>query len=75
MDMSILEQAKALPLEERALLAEALWASLVEDGYEPSVSDLEAGELDRRLKEHQEDPSAVIPWSEIKQAALAKFGR
>ncbi len=66
MDLSLLEKAKALPLEERVVFVQALWDSLIQDGYEPALSVEEAAELDRRLMDHADDPSAVIPWSELR---------
>jgi putative addiction module component (TIGR02574 family) len=62
---AILDAALALSETERELLVQRLLESL------PSVDklsdqELEA-ELDRRWEEYQRDPSASIPWSEIKR--------
>ncbi|MBI4601058.1 MAG: addiction module protein [Planctomycetes bacterium] len=67
----MLEAAKALPLGERIHLAQSLWESLVEHGYEPDLSPRQAIAIDRRLKEHRENPDDVVPWEAI-QAELDK---
>lgn len=49
MSTSILDTAKSLPLSERIELVEALWESIIQDGYEPELTTAQAEELDRRL--------------------------
>jgi putative addiction module component (TIGR02574 family) len=65
----VVEALLKLPSNERADLALALWDSLNEPDREASV-DLTpevAAELDRRLAEHQADPSTAIPWEEVRK--------
>ena len=61
MNAILLDAAKALPLSERIELAEALWENIAEAGYEPSMSEAQAEELDRRVEEHRRNPQAAIP--------------
>jgi len=70
----LLQAAKALPLPERIELAEALWDSIAEEGYEPPVTPAQAAELERRLDEHRRDPSTAIPWAQVKADLDKKFG-
>ena len=56
MSTSILDTAKSLPLSERIELAEALWESIIRDGYEPELTSAQAEELDRRLAAHEKNP-------------------
>jgi putative addiction module component (TIGR02574 family) len=73
MDAELLETAKALPLPERVELVEALWESIVAEGYEPPLTDAQAAELDRRLEAHRRNPTDVIRWEQIKADAEAKY--
>lgn len=58
----ILETAKSLPLPERIELVEALWESIIQDGYEPEITTTQAQELDRRLAAHEKNPDHVVAW-------------
>ena len=75
MNVNLIEAAKGLSLPERIELMDALWESMVEDGYEPPLTDAQAEELDRRLKAHQENPDDVVDWETIKAEMDAERGR
>ena len=75
MDANLLETAKALPLPERIELAEALWETIANDGYEPPLTPAQAAELDRRLEEHRRNPQTGIPWEQVKAELDQKYGR
>ena len=60
MSTSSLNNARALPLAERIELAEALWESITQDGYEPGLTPTQAAELDRRLEAHERNPDNVV---------------
>jgi putative addiction module component (TIGR02574 family) len=70
----LLQAAKALPLPERIELAEALWDSIAEEGYEPPVTPGQSAELERRLDEHRRNPSTAVPWSQVRAELDKKFG-
>lgn len=58
-----------LPASERVNLALALWESLDEADQQAAL-DLTpelAAEFDRRLAEHDADPSTAIPWEEVQR--------
>ena len=61
-----------LPAGERAELAMALWDSLSADEREPELklSPDEAAELDRRWREHVEDPDSAVPWDDVRRKLL-----
>jgi putative addiction module component (TIGR02574 family) len=64
---SILEAALKLSETERAELADALMESLPPDEDLIELTEEKfAAELDRRLADHDRDPSSAIPWSELK---------
>jgi putative addiction module component (TIGR02574 family) len=57
-----------LPRGERLALAMALWDSLDEEGRceaLPVDADL-CNELDRRWAGHLQNPSAAIPWEQVR---------
>jgi putative addiction module component (TIGR02574 family) len=58
---ALLKQVKALSMHERAELAQALWESLIESGYDPQLTSSQQAELDRRLKAHAKNPDDVVP--------------
>jgi putative addiction module component (TIGR02574 family) len=66
MNANLIEAAKGLSLPERIELLDALWESIVEDGYDPPLTDAQGGELDRRLKAHRDNPNDVVDWETIK---------
>ena len=75
MSTSILDTAKSLPLSERIELAEALWESIIQDGYEPELTATQAEELDRRLAAHEKNPDDVVAWEKVKSDLESKYGK
>ncbi|MGH9874560.1 MAG: addiction module protein [Pyrinomonadaceae bacterium] len=75
MSTSILEDAKSLPLSERIELVEALWESIVQEGYEPELTASQAEELDRRLAAHEKNPDYVVAWEAVKGDLESKYGK
>jgi len=72
---TLLKQVKALSVNERAELAQALWESLIESGYDPEVTPAQQAELDRRLKAHAKNPDDVVPWEVVKDSLDLKYGK
>ncbi len=75
MGTNILERAKGLPLPERIELAEALWESIIQEGYEPELTTAQAEELDRRLEAHEKNPADVVAWETVKADLESKYGK
>ena len=75
MSMSILDTVKRLPLSERIELVEAVWESIIQDGYEPELTTAQAEELDRRLAAHEKNPDDVVPWETVKAGLDSKYGK
>ena len=65
----VLSEALQLPEPDRALVAQQLLETLSPDSPDVLDDELEA-ELDRRLQEFQQDPTAAVPWSELKREIL-----
>lgn len=69
MPSSALPGLLKLSANERAELALALWESLEESEREAEVAltSEQRMELDRRLSEHDVDPSSAIAWDEVRR--------
>ena len=75
MSTNVLQAARNLPLLERLELLDALWESIIEEGYEPPLTRAQSDELDRRLKAHQRNPDDVVDWKGIKTEIDSTFGK
>lgn len=65
MDVRI-DQLRALPLEKRLEIIEALWETVESECGSEGVSEEFADELDRRYQEHVADPSSSLSWEEVR---------
>jgi len=71
MNKLLRDQVMQLPPEERLELMDALWESIHPPGSlrpgEPFVLTQELkAELDRRLAEHEADPSTAVPYEDVR---------
>ena len=73
MKTQLLQQASALDIDEQIELVEAIWTGIVSRGLEPSLTESQKLELDRRLADHLANHNDVITWDDVKAAALAKI--
>jgi putative addiction module component (TIGR02574 family) len=66
--MSVLsaERIRELTPAERIELIELLWESFVDDPTALPVTAEQKAGLRRRLAEHEKDPGAARPWSEVR---------
>lgn len=69
----VAELLKLAP-EERRLAAEELWDSVADEDVSHEFSDEQLKEIERRMAEHERDPSTAIPWEVVRARLLAKFG-
>jgi putative addiction module component (TIGR02574 family) len=56
-----------LSVAERIQLAEDLWDSILDKADEVQLNEAQQQELDRRLKQHQQDPTAGSSWETVKE--------
>ena len=61
-----------LPVEERLALMHEILDSIAEEREEAQLTDDQRKELERRIAASRANPQNVIPWDEIKAAALAR---
>ena len=62
-----------LDIDEQIALIEAIWDGIVSRGAVPALTEAQKTELDHRLADHLANPNDVVPWGEVKAAALAKI--
>lgn len=62
-----------LSVDERLALMHEIWDSLAAEPGSPHLSDSQRRELDKRLTEHEANPTDVVPWEQVKAEALARF--
>lgn len=72
---SVLREVDTWPVEDRMLLVQEVWDRLVEQGYEPEISEELRDELDRRLAADEAAPDDVVSWEEVKAEALKQARR
>jgi putative addiction module component (TIGR02574 family) len=75
MNSQLLQQARLLDINEQIELVEAIWDGIVKSSAAPSLTEAQKTELDQRLEDHLAAPDNVVPWGEVKTAALAKIGQ
>jgi putative addiction module component (TIGR02574 family) len=71
------ERMKALgidrmPIEERLALMHEILDSITEEQEEVALTEAQRAELERRIAASRANPAHVVPWEEIKAAALAR---
>ncbi len=67
---SLPDEIRSLPVDQRMILVEELWNSIVEDEASLQLSEQQKAELDRRLEMHKVDPNRGVPWEEVKNRLL-----
>ena len=70
--LSPLVELLKLPAVDRAELAMALWESLTDADREETLqlSEAQRVELDRRWREHIENPESALSWADIRSKLL-----
>lgn len=59
---------------ERIQLAQDLWDSILDEPEAVPLTEEQHQELDRRLAEHERDPSTAIPWEVVRSRLQERFG-
>lgn len=73
MNAQLLSQARQLSVQDQLELLETLWEGIAKSDAIPGPTDAQNIELDNRLAEHLANPSELVPWHEVKAAALAQL--
>jgi len=59
-----------LSAAEKAELLDAVWESLEADAA--SLTDAQRAELDHRIARHEQNPTDVMPWEQVKAGLFKK---
>jgi putative addiction module component (TIGR02574 family) len=62
---ALLAEILRLPEDERWQLVAEVRESLPDDELDFSLTAEQDAELDRRIAEHERDPSRAIPWEQV----------
>ena len=63
-------QIENLSASEKAELLDAVWQSLEADAL--SLTDAQRAELVHRIEQHEQTPSDVIPWEQVRASLFKK---
>ena len=63
-------QINSLSAAEKAELLDTVWESLEADAL--SLTDAQRTELEHRIARHQQNPSDVIPWEQVRANLFKK---
>jgi putative addiction module component (TIGR02574 family) len=63
-------QIENLSASEKAELLDVVWESLEADAV--SLTDEQREELDHRIARHEQNPSTVIPWEQVRASLFKK---
>lgn len=63
-------QINNLSVAEKAELLDTVWESLEADSA--TLTDAQRAELDHRIARHEQDPSGVIPWEQVRAGLFKK---
>jgi putative addiction module component (TIGR02574 family) len=63
-------QIDSLSPAEKAELLDTVWESLEADSV--SLTDAQRAELDYRIARHEQNPSNVIPWEQVRAGLFKK---
>ncbi len=70
---SVLNEVETWPTDDRIRLVQDVWGRLVDQGYEPELTEEMKAELDRRVEEMDRNPGSGVPWEEVKARVLGRL--
>ena len=74
MNKALRDQVLQLSVAEKLDLIGEIWDSIPPNAEEFDLTPEQMQELDRRMAEHERDPSSAIPWQEVRDRLRARFG-
>ena len=72
---SVLKEVETWPTDDRIRLVQDVWDRLMDQGYEPELTEEMKAELDRRVAEMDRNPGSGVPWEEVKARSLGRLRR
>ena len=74
MNKALRDQVMQLPADERLELGYDLIDSVADAGDNFELTDEQKAEIERRMAEHERDPSSAIPLEEFMARLRSRFG-
>ncbi len=74
MNQALRDELMKLSTAEKIELANELWDSIPPNEEEFELTPEQRQEIERRMAEHERDPSSAIPWEEVRERLRARFG-
>ena len=62
---TVVAEVESWPIDERLQLVEKIWDGLLEEGFEPEMTEELRTKLERRLDEANAIPDDVMTWEAI----------
>ena len=62
---------KDLSIEERIMLIEEIWDSIVAEQDMPELTEEQKAELDRRLESYRKNPDESVTWESVKSRLMS----
>ncbi len=62
-----------LSVEDRLLLVEEIWDSIAQTQQTVPLSESQQQELERRLRDQEQNPDDFVSWETVKAATLARL--
>ena len=67
-----ISEISTLSVDDRLRLVEAIWDSIAAENAQPTLTDAQKRELERRLALHAAAPDDVVPGEEVRRQARAR---
>jgi putative addiction module component (TIGR02574 family) len=71
---AVLSAANQLPPADQLRLIDALWERVPPDTEAP-ISEEWLAEIERRMDEFERNPEKTVPWSQVREEAMARLRR
>lgn len=69
----VLNEVESWPVDDRIRLVQEVWDGLAGMSDDPELTAEMRAELDLRIEEMDRDPSAGVPWEQVKAKALERI--
>ncbi len=70
---SVLNEVETWPIDDRIRLVQNVWDRLVDQGYEPELTEEMKAGLGRRVEEMDRNPGSGVPWEDVKARVLGRL--
>ena len=64
---TVLEEVEAWPVPERLEFMDLVWDRIADSGWQPTLTDEQKAEFDRRLDALDANPDDIVTWESITQ--------